>query len=113
MMPRGFIGGRRVKGQKMVGPGTETTPRQEEALAFLRRHYLETGIPATLRDMMGGIGGASTNAVQCHVRALLARGLVTAVRRGKIKRYRPTVPEGACPCCGRPLPEQGGADGPA
>ncbi len=85
---------------------TEPTPRQLEVLTFMRRYLLENGIPATLREIMIAIGVHSPNGVNCHLQSLRKKGLIRSAGYGKSRGWVPTVDEGCCPCCRRPMNEK-------
>lgn len=78
------------------------TEKQARILDFIRRHYREAGLPPSLREVCDEFGFMSTNAAWCHIKPLLRRGYVRRICRGANHRYLPVVPEGCCPCCGRP-----------
>lgn len=54
------------------------TPRQQECLAYLRRHIAENGQAPTLRELMQGVGISSLGRVHELLSALEERG---AIRR--------------------------------
>jgi SOS-response transcriptional repressor LexA len=82
------------------------TARQEEILAIITRLYREHGFPPTVRMLVNVTGVSGTNGVMSHLTPLVKKG---ALRRATVEiggiytvRYLPVVPEGCCPCCGRP-----------
>ncbi len=81
----------------------EPTRRQLEVLTFMRRYLLENGIPATLREIMVAIDVHSPNGVNCHLQSLRKKGLIRSAGHGKSRGWVPTVDEGCCPACARPL----------
>ncbi|MES1943147.1 LexA repressor [Salinisphaera sp. PC39] len=63
----------------------ELTPKQARVLDFIRRHAAANGIPPTRAEIAAGLGFASPNAAQAHLKALARRGaieLVSGASRG-------------------------------
>ncbi len=87
---------------------TEPTRRQLEFLEFMRLYLLENGFPATFREIGKAMGVTSPNGVACHVKALQRIGLVRSAGYGKSRGWMPTVDEGCCKCCRRPIEDANG-----
>ena len=60
----------------MARGGSGPTPRQLEVLQFIQRHARRNGAPPTVREIAKALGVASTNAVACHIDALVRHGLL-------------------------------------
>ena len=78
------------------------TARQAEILAIIGEFYRKHGFPPTYRIIGGLAGITTTNAVMCHIRPLVRKGAIRRVQFGSSVHYLPVVPDGCCPCCGRP-----------
>lgn len=57
-----------------------TTDRQEEVLEAIRAYHLTHGYGPAIRDLLAPLGVSSTNAVNDHLRALAAKGLVARAK---------------------------------
>lgn len=91
----------------------EPTARQAEVLAYVKGYMRATGMPPTIREIGLAMGIASPNGVRVHLDALARKGLMHRIgpddRRQYLSRcYVPVVPDGACPCCGRPTAGEDG-----
>lgn len=82
--------------------GDALTDRQQEILDWIKEEYLATGVPPTVREIGEHFEIKSPNGVQCHTKALIAKGLLEKDPL-KSRCLIPVVPEGACKCCGRLL----------
>lgn len=79
------------------------TARQAEVLRKIRDFYRENGFPPKFINLMCMLEFASPNGVMCHIRPLVRKGALRRVSvNGGRGCYLPVVPEGCCPCCGRP-----------
>jgi repressor LexA len=54
----------------------ELTKRQRQVLGFIQEKQEEEGLTPTLRDIAAHFRFSSPNAAQCHVQALLAKGVL-------------------------------------
>jgi SOS-response transcriptional repressor LexA len=78
------------------------TPRQQEALDYIRHEYARTGLPPTIREICRHLGIQAQNAVVGFLQRLVEKGHLRRVERGGgVGKYLPVVNEGECPCCGR------------
>jgi repressor LexA len=57
----------------------DLTPKQARALAFIRRYAAEHGMPPTRAEIAAGLGFASANAAQAHLKTLARRGAIELV----------------------------------
>jgi repressor LexA len=64
------------------------TPKQLEIYEYMLRHKKETGQYAQVKDIQHNFGYKNPSAIQCHLAALLKKGLITKVFRGL---YKPKV----------------------
>lgn len=55
----------------------DLSPRQQEALAFIRNYTGQTGYPPTLREIAGHMGIRGLHAVRKHLDALVLKGYLT------------------------------------
>jgi len=78
----------------------QLTRRQLEVLTFIRSSYRANGVPPSIREVADAISVHNTNAVVCHLRPLLAKGMIRHAGKKMSRSYLPVVPEGHCPCCG-------------
>ncbi len=58
-------------------PVPTLTGRQAQILSFLCAYQEEHGQPPTLREVMARFGFKSTNAVVCHLKPLVRKGVLT------------------------------------
>lgn len=81
------------------------TPRQEEILRWVREFLEREGFPPTRAEIARGLGFASANAAEEHLRALARKGAVTlspGASRGIRLAERPAeMPPGTLPVVGR------------
>jgi hypothetical protein len=61
------------------GASPKATERQKELLKYMLTFQREHGYPPTLREIGAKFGIKSTNAVSCHIAALVRRGFLTRV----------------------------------
>jgi repressor LexA len=54
----------------------ELTPRQQQILALIQRHVVETGSPPTRSEIARELGFRSPNAAEQHLRALARKGVI-------------------------------------
>ena len=54
-------------------------PRTRSTYDFIRVYYDEFGIAPTMREIKNGTGISSTSVVSCHIRKLMAEGLVKRI----------------------------------
>jgi SOS-response transcriptional repressor LexA len=90
-------------GRRKTKVGDKLTARQEEVLAAILGLQRRHGIPPTIREIGHAVGISNTNAVACHLRALVAKGSIRRVMENSARIYLPVVPEHCCPTCGRRL----------
>lgn len=57
----------------------DLTPKQARVLAFIRQHSARHGMPPTRAEIAAGLGFASANAAQAHLKALARRGAIEMV----------------------------------
>ncbi|HEX4871940.1 MAG TPA: transcriptional repressor LexA [Nevskiaceae bacterium] len=79
------------------------TPRQQQILAFLRRHQAERGAPPTRAELMAAFGFRSPTAAEDHLRALARKGAIelrAGTARG-IRLLEPEEPAEGLPLIGR------------
>lgn len=57
----------------------ELTPKQARVLDFIRRHAATHGLPPTRAEIAAGLGFASANAAQAHLRSLARHGAIQLV----------------------------------
>lgn len=82
-----------------AGPAEKKpTAAQLRVLELVRRHVAEQGSSPTLRELRDAYGCASTYAITCHLRALVARGLVRVRAQGKARQV--DLVEPPCAACG-------------
>ena len=79
------------------------TNRQREILEFVRAYLGQNGCPPSIREVQAHFGFHSPNGVMGHYRSLKKKGLLRQTVTYGNRCYVPVVPEGSCPCCGRPL----------
>lgn len=84
----------------MAEADTTLTARQQEVLAFIRKHYREQGCAPTIREIAVGMGIKSPNAVAGHLRPLSRKGYI---RRDNAGHIRLPLNDRSCPCCGRAM----------
>lgn len=76
----------------------DLSPRQQEALAFIRNYTGQTGYPPTLREIAGHMGIRGLHAVRKHLDALVLKGYLTREKgartlfSGKLNRNAVPVP---------------------
>lgn len=76
----------------------DLSPRQQEALAFIRNYTGQTGYPPTLREIAGHMGIRGLHAVRKHLDALVLKGYLTREKgartlfSGKLNRKAVPVP---------------------
>lgn len=58
-------------------PENSLSPRQQEALDFIRTYAGQTGYPPTLKEIAGHMGIRGLHAVRKHLDALIAKGHLT------------------------------------
>lgn len=64
----------------MCGEATamkDLTPKQSQALGFIRRTYARTGRGPSVREIAAELGIKSSCSAQRHIEALIKKGLVT------------------------------------
>lgn len=57
----------------------DLTPKQARVLAFIRRHAAAHGMPPTRAEIAAGLGFASANAAQAHLKTLARRGAIELI----------------------------------
>jgi repressor LexA len=81
------------------------TPRQEEILRWVREFLEREGFPPTRAEIARGLGFASANAAEEHLRALARKGAVEilpgASRGIRLAARRAGAPPGTLPVVGR------------
>jgi repressor LexA len=55
------------------------TPRQDQVLACIRQHILDTGYPPTRADIAHSLGFKSPNAAETHLKALARKGAIEVI----------------------------------
>jgi len=105
-----MIAGR--NGRRKTKLGDPLTARQGEVLAAIKGLQRRHGVPPTIREIGNAVGIPNTNAVMCHIRALVTKGCIKRRMDNCARIYIPVVPEHCCPTCGRPVGknESKGAD---
>jgi len=83
------------------------TRRQAEVLEFMRAHHRKVGVPPTVKEIQDRFAMASPNGPMYHLKALVRKGFVRQIGKYNSHGYVPASSPGACPCCGRPLVEEG------
>jgi SOS-response transcriptional repressor LexA len=61
--------------------GDAPTKRQAAVLEIIREFHRKNGYCPSVRDIMRAMGASSTNAITCHIRPLIAKGLLLAPPR--------------------------------
>jgi repressor LexA len=75
----------------------ELPPRQAEVLAFIAEFIRDHGFGPSVRDIMARFAIASPNGANCHLRALMRKGLITR-ESGRSRSIR-LVGGRPCPYC--------------
>lgn len=65
----------------------ELTPRQQQIVALIQRHLVETGSPPTRSEIAQELGFRSPNAAEQHLRALARKGVIE-IRSGASRGIR-------------------------
>lgn len=69
----------------------ELSPRQKDVLRVVLSSLDQYGVPPTYREIGDALGIASTNGVADHIKALIKKGYLTAVRgKGASRGLKPT-----------------------
>lgn len=82
--------------------GVSLTPRQKEALTFIREYMGRTGLAPLLAEISEAMGGIAKPGVYELLRRLEQKGHLTI--RPNVARG--IVPTGVCPCCGQKIPPE-------
>lgn len=78
------------------------TERQQQVLTFIEKYWAKHRISPSVRDIGDHCGISSPNGVQCHLKALIKKGMIEVyekVGRGIVLTSRKSV-KVQCPCCG-------------
>lgn len=78
------------------------TARQKEILSYIVAHVRQHQTPPTYREIQEHFDIASPNGVVCHVKALVAKGLLEINGNGLSRSMKVVQKPGTkCPFCGR------------
>lgn len=82
----------------------EPTPRQAELLEFMLKYQRKHGMPPTMREMLAGIGGNSTNLLPPMLQSPVEKGLVLRSGFQTSRCFRAvTITPKKCPHCGKEI----------
>lgn len=85
----------------MNEPTDELTFRQRDIFDFIVDYARDFGCSPTVREIGDRFGITSPNGVQCHLRAMIRKGVIR--RRENCARGIEIVNGKYCPCCGQPI----------